>query len=409
MMAELSDLAVRLIAESLTAVHGTWTVRGVDRLEGPGTTAVIVRRLDGEKDGPYEFGFQVNRDDPDVPVLWDYAVGFGATEEERVRASIHIWAQTTALVLLELITQQGQFASHFGPSDPAGFAGWHAIAGPILGWGADNSQVESLQRWVSENSLLPPLRTALLPALDRPTLNGVKMFFGSTGDGVTTEVRVNGQIAPEATVALGALDWPRFQSFGVVRTFVLLVHPDPVPDQAPGVEEARAERGGVGPLLAALVTLAGERPELGDRDLARALVARGFETKAAERMVVFAPVAFGRYLLRDMGIDFDPTFEVRGERFQTTSPLLLDQMAEYVAAVRAAPIVASSSLGFRALALRSAEVNAINNALIKGSQPADLRLTPTLITWDILDGDPPANGPGSHNPSLFERFWRRGR
>ena len=408
-MAAVSDLAVRLIAESLTAVHGTWTVRGDGRVEGPGTTAVIVRHRDGEKDGPLELGFQVNRDDPDAPVLWDYAVGVGRTDEERVRASIHVWAQTTAPVVLELITQRGQFASHFGASDPAGFAGWHAIAGPILGWGADNSQVESLQRWASENSLLPRLRTALLPALDRPELNGVKMFFGSTGDGVTTEVRVNGQIAPEATVALSAQDWPRFQSFGVIRTFVLLVHPDPVPDRTPGVEEAPAGQGDVGPLLAALVSLAGERPELEDWDLAQALAARGFDTRAAERMVVFAPVAFGRYLLRDMGIKFDPTFEVRGDRVRTAAPLPLDQMPEYVAAVRAAPIVASSSPGFRALALRSAEVNAVNNLLIKGSQPANLQLIPMLITWDILDGDPPTKVLGLHKPSLFERFRRRPR
>src|SRR5215467_6484389 len=104
-MAAVSDLAVRLIAESLTAVHGTWTVRGDGRVEGPGTTAVIVRHRDGEKDGPLELGFQVNRDDPDAPVLWDYAVGVGRTDEERVRASIHVWAQTTAPVVLELITQ----------------------------------------------------------------------------------------------------------------------------------------------------------------------------------------------------------------------------------------------------------------------------------------------------------------
>jgi hypothetical protein len=408
-MAALSDLAVRLVAESLTAVHGTWTVRGGNRVEGPGTASVIVRNRDGERDAPLEFGFQVNRDDPNVPVVWDYAAGLGTTEEDRLRASIRIWAQTTASVFLELITQQGQFASHFGASDPAGFAGWNAIAGPILGWGADNSQVESLQRWASENSLLPPLSAALLPALDRPELNGVKIFFGSTGDGVTAEVRVNGQIAPEATVALGALDWPRFQSFGVVRTFVLLVHPVPVTDQTHDVADAREENGAVGPLLAALLSMAGERPELGDSDLVQALVARGFETKAAERTVIFAPVAFGRYLLRDMGIKFDPTFEVRGDRFQTTSPLPLDQMAEYVAAVRAAPIVASSSPGFRALALRSAEVNAVNSALTKGSQPANLQLSPTLITWDILDSDPSAKAPGSHKPSLFERFRRRGR
>lgn len=212
---------LHLVAEALSRISGTWEIDR-DRVVGPGTVDVIAREhRQGNAIHP-DLGFVLNRDRQDVPVLWDCAAGTGRTEDEALRQAIHIWSQTTGLAALELLTHTGEFATHCAGDDPDGFPGWHAIHAPILGWG-DGDRGILLQQWAMNHPLLPLLHTTVAPALDRQVLNGIKVFFGRAGGDRFAEVRVNGIRAPGATRAIEVLDWPEFNGFGAVRTYVILV------------------------------------------------------------------------------------------------------------------------------------------------------------------------------------------
>jgi hypothetical protein len=158
----------------------------------------------------------------DSPVAWDCTVGAS------VDLAVASWARTTAPTVIELVTQTGEFAVHFGPDDPGGLAGWHAIHGEIVGFG-DDEYLDELIPWWVDHPVLPRIRDPLLAELDRPFCNGVKWVVGSFVDHDIAEVRVNGRIAHRATNALAALDRPRCRDReargGYVKSYVLPIRP----------------------------------------------------------------------------------------------------------------------------------------------------------------------------------------
>jgi len=217
-------LALHMVAERLNEISGRWSVEAGE-VRGPGTTAVVV--ADHHAAGPnhIDIGFILNRDRADVPVIWDCTAGRGQDLQESLRNAVMIWSKTTAPVALEALIGDSRLADHYRGNEAAGFVGWHAIHGPVLAWGVGSHEQE-LQKWVLDNPLLPQLREGILPALDRPRFNGIKCLFGSSSNGDVAEVRVNGQIAADASAHLLSISWPRFEKATFVRTFVLLLHPE---------------------------------------------------------------------------------------------------------------------------------------------------------------------------------------
>ena len=75
-------------------------------------------------------------------------------------------------------------------------------------------------------------------------------------------------------------------------------------------------------------------PELDEEGWAAALEDRGVETYTAKRMVLFAPIAFGRAYLREMPLTFSDFYEVFDRRSPSAPRrrLRLNDAVEYVAA-----------------------------------------------------------------------------
>ena len=235
--------ARQLVGEALNHLSGRWTVDD-ELICGPGTVAVRVAELHGTAPRHLDVGFVLDRQRADAPVIWDCAVGFGDTEEAILRRAVQTWATCTAPVVLELLTQKGRYADHYHGDDPEGFAGWHAIHGPWLGWGTGEGP-DVLQRWAFDHSLLPVLRPAIAPELDRRELNGLKLVFGGSPSDRIAEVRINGTARPGPSAALLGLEWPRLDGHAYVRGFVLLVHEE---DAAPpGAAQGAAAQGATGP------------------------------------------------------------------------------------------------------------------------------------------------------------------
>jgi Family of unknown function (DUF6348) len=174
-------------------------------------------------DGHVDVQFVLDLNEASPISLWDCVTGFGSTSEEQAATAARIWAQTTAAALLELkYSGLGRFADHYHAGEPSGFPGWHAIAGPVMGYGRGES-AGRLQKWWLENPLLSLLAPAMASAIPETGPCGLKLFFG--GDS-TAEVRLDGDYHAAGSSALLALTWPRLQPAGFVRSYVVLAHPE---------------------------------------------------------------------------------------------------------------------------------------------------------------------------------------
>jgi hypothetical protein len=123
--------------------------------------------------------------------------------------------------------------------------------------------------------------------------------------------------------------------------------------------------------------------ESDDGAVAEALTARGATPAEADRFVAYLPLAFGRVLLHGMGIGFSSTVILRNYTTGASREVALDDEEIFVEAARLAEEAhANGTMSreeFSALALCSAEVNAVNNALHGGSKPEDLVCSPTVV------------------------------
>ena len=218
---DLKAYVLTEIANRLSALtHREWSVED-DQVIGGGNQAVVLGEHEGQGPAHVDFGFVLNRDDASVPIIWDCTAGFGATERDILARAVESWCTCTAVVVIELLAQTGEYAEHFTGTDPHGLPGWHVIHGPILAFGhGDGPGV--MQRWAVDNPLLPQLDGAMVAAFDRPVLNGVKLLFG----GDVAEVRVNGRGDEAASAALGSLAWPRLEPVSFARCFLLAVSPE---------------------------------------------------------------------------------------------------------------------------------------------------------------------------------------
>lgn len=219
-----SAISYEAFRDALNALKPGWVVVG-NEIIGPNGAAV---RLDQQHEssnlGHYDVQFVLDRDSSRPVDLWDCVGGAGATEAERARFAAQMWSLTTAGTVLELkYSGRGEFADHYRGSEPDGFAGWHAIHGAIIGFGAgDNGNV--LQKWWIANPVLPAIAAVLAPALGEDHAPyGVKILFGGNGVG---EVRVNGHVHEAASTTVANLPWPRLHPPAFVRSYVLLIHPD---------------------------------------------------------------------------------------------------------------------------------------------------------------------------------------
>src|SRR5262252_7257080 len=124
-------------------------------------------------------------------------------------------------------------------------------------------------------------------------------------------------------------------------------------------------------------------PNLGDPAVYQILVADGVERHRAARLVEFLPMVYCRAVLRKSGARFSDTFR-RKLRDSFSEEMKLSSDPVWNAAVA----FASSEIqrGVRgqdllAVAVRSAEFDAANQLLNKGSKLENIAFTPPVLMW----------------------------
>jgi len=132
------------------------------------------------------------------------------------------------------------------------------------------------------------------------------------------------------------------------------------------------------------VAIFGESPDSSDDEIYRRVVAAGIEPKHAARLVEFLPMAYCRLILTGTGTRFSDIFRRRQhngslshEQKLASEPLWTEIMS-FARAEQAAGVAGKDLL---AIASHSAEFDAVNRLLNRGSKPEDLALSTAVLVW----------------------------
>jgi hypothetical protein len=140
----------------------------------------------------------------------------------------------------------------------------------------------------------------------------------------------------------------------------------------------RAGRGGDAAAVTRLAEIIAASPELTEDEIYDAMAAAGVPEVLADRAYKFTQVAWGRAYLDGMGIDFLPDYSYTTVDGREEGEALLAEEPCYVAAMRLVPRYQRTP-AFERLALTSAEVLTVNDALERGSRPEDLTICTSLV------------------------------
>jgi hypothetical protein len=153
-------------------------------------------------------------------------------------------------------------------------------------------------------------------------------------------------------------------------------------------------------LIAKAVDIFRRSPGLEESEIFESFLMLGMDRKTAARLVVFLPMAYCYQMLPQ--VPFPGTFQLRladgriSEERQLSSEPLWREATEFA---RTESKYGLSKNDILLVAGRSAEFNAINQLLNRGSKLEDIRLTCPLFVW-LEDG--PDRGEPKRRP-----FWRK--
>src|SRR6266849_4272136 len=200
----------------------------------------------------------------------------------------------------------------------------------------------------------------------RPETHWVRLYYAQMqGKAMACEVLLDNDVWEDMQSEMAAIDWPSGDEFYSVRVFLVIqVQP----------------RGLVSPdtAVAWLADIVASRNEFTEDEVYSALADAGVPGALADRAYKFTQIAWARSLLARLGVQFSPEyvcFDASGKIVE--SGRLADESC-FAAASRLAARYASAP-GLRRLALMSADLRAVNEALNKGSKPEDLVTTPAFL------------------------------
>lgn len=128
-------------------------------------------------------------------------------------------------------------------------------------------------------------------------------------------------------------------------------------------------------LLAEIVS---NRSDFTDDEVYAAMSDTSMADSIADLAYKFTQIAWGRALLRDLGIEFPDNYICFNGEGEVIESGLLEEQPYFVAAVAMAKQYAETP-GFQRLALMAAEVHAVNDLLLQGSEPQNLKTTPPAL------------------------------
>lgn len=163
--------------------------------------------------------------------------------------------------------------------------------------------------------------------------------------------------------ALAGVTWPQGPNFLSLRVFVVIQG---------GLDVSRA--------VARMIEMPGQT----DAEIAPVLAEDGADPQQVQALLAYVPLAFGRAALQELPVKFSDTAIVHEQEGQSGVEIqLTDDPVFFNAqrlAYRALERETLSQDQFLVVAMRSAEVHAVNEALTGGADAKDLVVSPPVIT-----------------------------
>lgn len=194
----------------------------------------------------------------------------------------------------------------------------------------------------------------------------VRLYYAqSQGKSVACEVLLDNEAWEVMQSETAAFDWPSADAFYSVRVFLVIQ----------GEDDSGSTADSHLNYLAEILT---SRPDATEDQLHQALADNGVTDALADRAIKFTQIAWGRLLLDGLKINLSPVylcFDAEGKVIETG---LLIEEPYFIAATRLGPQLLPTSAGQR-LAMTSADMQTVNNALNAGSKPENLVLGPAGV------------------------------
>ncbi|HNS97035.1 MAG TPA: DUF6348 family protein [Polyangiaceae bacterium] len=286
-------------------------------------------------------------------IIVDSCHGVGSTRDEAVRSAFNLLSQSTLPPLS---------VSLFGLHRPA-------IRKTIEVDGVERTVTWSISSVpLSQTETSRPWLQAFEATLSRSTiptgLHWVRVtHIQLDRNPIVWEVLLDNKPWEFGQESLHDAPWPSRDGYASERLFAMLQG---------GVDVSRA--------VARMIEAAGAP----DKDIQPVLMADGATAREAQALLAFVPLAFGRMVLQSLPVHFSETALVRNDRGQQGTEILLSDDPIFA---RAQDLAADAWQAttftqdeFLAVAMRSAEVHAVNQAIEQGAQACDLIVSPPTIT-----------------------------
>jgi hypothetical protein len=212
---------------------------------------------------------------------------------------------------------------------------------------------------------------------ERPLEQGthwVRLYYGQMQDrAVACEVLLDNQVWEELQSEMAAFDWPRGDAFYSVRVFLVMQ----VKDEGPVTPESAVAR---------LAEIVAGWPEFTEDEVYEAMAEAGLPDALAHRAYRFTQIAWGRAFLTGLGVQFSPEYVCFNASGAVVESGRLADEPCFATASRLAGKYAGTP-GFGRLALMSADVDAVNNALHAGSKPEELVTGPAFVFLETVTPD----------------------
>jgi hypothetical protein len=137
-------------------------------------------------------------------------------------------------------------------------------------------------------------------------------------------------------------------------------------------------------VISETVAIFRELPDASDDDIYRKTIAAGIEPKHAARLVEFLPMVYCRLILASTGTRFSVMFRRRQHdgSFSHEQTLASEPLwAEIMSFARAEQAAGAAGKDLLAIASHSAEFDAVNKLLRRGSKPEDIALSTAVLMW----------------------------
>jgi hypothetical protein len=167
--------------------------------------------------------------------------------------------------------------------------------------------------------------------------------------------------------------------------------PAPPPAPLASVDEREAVLRDLHPLFRGVdaafhiyIEIASANPEWDDDRIERVLRVRGVDSVLAQELVSFAPLAFGREIVQELGVHCSDLYRLHNlaDGSETELPLAGEMAYAWARAMVGLYRTAERNEVFKRVAVRSAELNAVNNGLHGGvakEELRDSRFAPSLV------------------------------